>query len=136
MTNGKGPDAYDVGYGKPPKSTRWRKGISGNPKGRPKKSKSFYDLSKKELDKKHRITEGGQTKWLSTKEIIARRVWLSAMQEKSIKGFRVALDLIREIEDKFGEPIDGIPKHGVLVVTGTLSEEEWEKQNNDRSTDA
>lgn len=32
----KKPD-YDVGYGKPPKSTRFKKGKSGNPRGRPKK---------------------------------------------------------------------------------------------------
>ena len=30
-----------VGFGKPPKRTRWRKGQSGNPKGRPK-AKSDY----------------------------------------------------------------------------------------------
>ncbi|MCB7129877.1 MAG: hypothetical protein J3T61_10120 [Candidatus Brocadiales bacterium] len=30
-------DDYKVGYGKPPKHTRWQKGQSGNPKGRLKK---------------------------------------------------------------------------------------------------
>lgn len=30
------PVAYEVGYGKPPSSARFRKGQSGNPKGRPK----------------------------------------------------------------------------------------------------
>lgn len=30
------PDDYDIGYGKPPKASRWKKGQSGNPKGRPK----------------------------------------------------------------------------------------------------
>lgn len=29
-------DDEEVGYGRPPKPTRWRKGQSGNPKGRPK----------------------------------------------------------------------------------------------------
>lgn len=31
-------DDYDVGYGKPPKSGQFKKGKSGNPKGRPPKS--------------------------------------------------------------------------------------------------
>jgi hypothetical protein len=35
-------DIYEVGYGKPPKNTRFKKGISGNPTGRPKKSPDFY----------------------------------------------------------------------------------------------
>ena len=29
-------DDYEIGYGKPPESSRWQKGQSGNPKGRPK----------------------------------------------------------------------------------------------------
>ena len=32
---------YDVGYGKPPVETRFRKGRSGNPKGRGKGSRDF-----------------------------------------------------------------------------------------------
>lgn len=29
-------DGYETGFGKPPKSSQWQKGQSGNPKGRPK----------------------------------------------------------------------------------------------------
>ena len=29
-------DGYETGYGKPPKSSQWQKGQSGNPRGRPK----------------------------------------------------------------------------------------------------
>jgi hypothetical protein len=32
---------YNVGYGKPPVQTRFRKGQSGNPKGRGKGSRNF-----------------------------------------------------------------------------------------------
>lgn len=38
---------YEVGYGKPPKSTRWPKGKSGNPRGPKKGSRGL----KKDLDK-------------------------------------------------------------------------------------
>jgi hypothetical protein len=31
---------YEIGYRKPPKATQFRKGRSGNPRGRPKRSKS------------------------------------------------------------------------------------------------
>ena len=30
------PGEYEVGYGKPPSQTRFRKGVSGNPGGRPR----------------------------------------------------------------------------------------------------
>ena len=31
---------YEVGYGKPPEGTKFRKGVSGNPRGRPKGAKN------------------------------------------------------------------------------------------------
>ena len=36
MTDGRDRDDYEVGYGKAPASTRFRKGKSGNPRGRPR----------------------------------------------------------------------------------------------------
>ncbi|HEY8129410.1 MAG TPA: DUF5681 domain-containing protein [Hyphomicrobium sp.] len=35
---------YDIGYGKPPVKTRFRKGQSGNPKGRGKGSRNFATI--------------------------------------------------------------------------------------------
>ena len=37
-------DDYAVGYKKPPLHTRFKKGQSGNPRGRPKGSKNFSTL--------------------------------------------------------------------------------------------
>ena len=36
------PD-YEVGYGKPPHHTRFKPGVSGNPRGRPKDAKNLID---------------------------------------------------------------------------------------------
>jgi hypothetical protein len=51
-------EAEAVGYGKPPRHTRFKKGRSGNPKGRPK-AKNFRTYLREELDRPITIREGG-----------------------------------------------------------------------------
>lgn len=41
---------YDVGYGKPPQETRFKKGASGNPMGRPKGAKNRVVVMQKKLN--------------------------------------------------------------------------------------
>lgn len=43
---------YAVGYGKPPQASRFRKGQSGNPKGRPPGARGLTTLARKVLDAK------------------------------------------------------------------------------------
>lgn len=40
-SSGSRSGGYDVGYGKSPKETQFRKGQSGNPKRRPKRSRNL-----------------------------------------------------------------------------------------------
>jgi hypothetical protein len=80
---------YEVGYGKPPKSTRWKPGQSGNPKGRPKKIKDFDKLIDRELSLNVRITEDGESKVVSKRELIIKRLVTEAL-----KGDKSALKLM------------------------------------------
>ena len=41
MSDDNTQDDYKVGYRKPPRNTRFQKGVSGNPTGRPKKALDF-----------------------------------------------------------------------------------------------
>ena len=41
MSENNTSDSYEVGFGKPPRNTQFKKGVSGNPKGRPKKPLDF-----------------------------------------------------------------------------------------------
>src|SRR5215203_1439394 len=53
---------YDVGYKKPPAHTRFRKGRSGNPRGRPKGSANYLTVLRRVLAQKVTISEGGNTR--------------------------------------------------------------------------
>lgn len=52
---------YKVGYQNPPIETRFKKGVSGNRKGRPKGHKNFNTKLKYFLDGKISITNAGET---------------------------------------------------------------------------
>ena len=62
----------EVGYGKPPKDTQFQKGVSGNPKGRPKKCRNSYDVLIRESESLMPITENGQAYELMNAECVYR----------------------------------------------------------------
>jgi len=51
---------YEVGYQKPPKATRFVKGQSGNPTGRPKGKKNWATALHEALEEKVTIVENGK----------------------------------------------------------------------------
>jgi len=65
---------YKVGYGKPPKHSRFQPGQSGNPNGRPKGKPTFAAALAKELQKPVVIVEHGRRKKLTKLEASARQL--------------------------------------------------------------
>ena len=63
-----------VGYGRPPKQTRFQKGRSGNPAGRPKGALNLATILARILQEPVVITEHGQKKTITKLEAVLKQV--------------------------------------------------------------
>ncbi len=75
------PRDEEVGYGRPPRSYRFKAGQSGNPKGRPKGAKSEATLLVELLNRKIEIRQNGKVRKITILEGI-----LHKLAEDSLNG--------------------------------------------------
>src|SRR5262249_40670441 len=86
-----------VGYGKPPRRTRFRPGRSGNPKGRPKGAEGLKTIVKHVADEKHRVVEQGKVRWRTNLELV-----LMTVRACALKGDAKAFQLWHELLIQYG----------------------------------
>jgi Family of unknown function (DUF5681) len=92
-------DSYEVGYGKPPRSTQFRKGVSGNPKGRPKKPLDFDQESLRESRSLITLNENGQRRRISKLAAVIKQMMNKAMSENT-SAARTYLDRVQVAFEK------------------------------------
>jgi hypothetical protein len=107
------PDSYKVGFGKPPKATQFKKGTSGNPKGRPKQLPGVEHLVMKESRALIPINENGRRRRIPKQEVVIRQLLNRAMAG-SDRATRIYLGLCQQIAEKAtlsGEPLTTDPEY-------------------------
>jgi hypothetical protein len=95
---------YAVGFGRPPKSTQFSPGKSGNPRGRPKGSRSLGTILSDVIRQSIPVTENGRTRRIPALEVMLRRLANDAMRSDP-KALRLLLALV----DRYGEPSEVKP---------------------------
>ena len=103
-------DDYDVGYGKPPKHTRFKPGQTGNPQGRPKGSKNLKTDLLEELSEPMQVTEGGQVRRISKQRALIKTLMARALKGNDRAAAKI-LDLclrvlgIEDLDDEAEKPL-------------------------------
>jgi hypothetical protein len=92
MAKSKSRGNYEVGYGKPPKTSQFKKGQSGNSKGRPKGHNNFKTDLTEALNARVIINENGKRK-----SITSQRAAILRLREKALKGDARSLDRLLEL---------------------------------------
>jgi hypothetical protein len=92
MTERKNPD---VGYMNPPKQTQFKKGQSGNPRGRPRKREDLNTVLNRVLSRKIRIKD-------DERKMPLRDALIWKLRELALQGDKQALSLQRRIIEEAG----------------------------------
>ena len=90
---------YNVGFGKPPKQSQFRKGHSGNPKGRPKGKRNLATVLERTLQEKVVINENGVRRTVTKLEAAAKQ-----LVNQAASGDLVALRQLAALAGSAGDP--------------------------------
>jgi hypothetical protein len=105
---------YQVGYGRPPKSTQFKPGQSGNPRGRAAMSGNVWNEARSAFAEPMRVKEGKTTKTVSTAEAYVRKKVSNALRG-DWKAFNWVLRRIETIKSLMPRT-DAQDQSGVLVM--------------------
>ena len=92
-----GEGDYRVGYGKPPLETRFKRGQSGNPRGRPRGAKNLATLLDEALNELVVVNENS-----GRRRISKRKAALKQLVNEAAKGnwraLKLLVDILQDIE--------------------------------------
>jgi hypothetical protein len=112
---------YETGYKKPPNHSKFKKGHSGNPKGRPKGAKSLKDLVGKALWRLVQMKAGEVVS-----KVPALEASVNAIMAKAMHGDVKAFQCVVKLWDKLLEAPSPAQHRGSEAASGFAWTEEHE----------
>jgi hypothetical protein len=100
-----GGQTYTVGYGRPPKATQFQSGRSGNPKGRPKGSRSVLAKLREVYTDKVSINDGQKRRRVSRIEALLLKQW-----QRGVQGNERATQAAIKNAEAFGVLYEAAPE--------------------------
>ena len=94
-----GESDYRVGYGRPPLDTRFKRGQSGNPKGRPPGAKNLASLLNEILNELVIIKEDGGRKRISKRKAAFKQL-VNEAAKGNWRALKLLVDILQDIEQR------------------------------------
>ena len=114
-----------VGYGNPPEHTRFKKGVSGNPRGRPKGTLNMATVLERMLHEKVVVNEHGRSRTFTKLEVAVKQL-IDKATSGELRAFQLLSALVRFAEEReIQEPVansalDEIDEKVVLGILKTI----------------
>jgi len=98
------PRTTEVGYGSPPERTRFKKGQSGNPRGRPKGTLDLATVLERTLREKVVIHDNGERKTVTKLQAAIMQLTNKAASGE-LKAFQLLAALVRSAEERESQAV-------------------------------
>ena len=102
---------YEVGYGKPPRHTRFQSGRSGNPRGRPKGTNNLKTDLMEELGERILVREGEQSRRVSKQRAVVMSLVNRTLKGDTRAGGQLISVMMRLLDTGEGAPEVAEPLH-------------------------